>query len=243
MTGEEAWKKLEEMQQFEYEYQNDKCVLKYEEERARIFRLNNNTKTIPKDTFIEWGNSYFGILPNSGSKDKPYGGSRSRPPHAIIFFKFLSSRNNLAQTQASQGPETIDETDHKISSLRCLVRVRLGQQSFRDKLMAAYRRQCAITGCTVEAVLEAAHIEPYSENENQDIENGILLRSDIHLLFDSGLIWIDVNYLVHTAEELNKTEYNQLEGRRISLPDNKRDYPSSKHIAWRNQNRLAMKYL
>ena len=68
---------------------------------------------------------------------------------------------------------------------------RRGQPEFRRKLLEAYKGRCVITGCSSEEALEAAHIEPYSKTKNNNPTNGILLRADIHTLFDCDLIGID----------------------------------------------------
>lgn len=68
---------------------------------------------------------------------------------------------------------------------------RRGQPEFRQKLLNAYGCRCAITGCVSEEALEAAHIKPYSDTQNNDPTNGLLLRADIHTLFDRHLIGID----------------------------------------------------
>jgi hypothetical protein len=71
------------------------------------------------------------------------------------------------------------------------IRERRGQQRFRDALRQRYGSQCLVTGCKVLAVLEAAHITPYrGENDNHP-ENGLLLRADIHTLFDLDLLGIE----------------------------------------------------
>lgn len=64
--------------------------------------------------------------------------------------------------------------------------------------MDAYERRCAVTGCTVEAVLEAAHISPYRGDHTNDVTNGLLLRADIHTMFDCGLIKVDGDYRITT---------------------------------------------
>ena len=66
--------------------------------------------------------------------------------------------------------------------------IRSGQPNFRKKLLKAYGRKCAVTGADVEQCLEAAHIAGYSGPRSNDIGNGILLRADLHCLFDAGLI-------------------------------------------------------
>ncbi|OYV66381.1 MAG: hypothetical protein B7Z74_11220 [Deltaproteobacteria bacterium 21-66-5] len=75
------------------------------------------------------------------------------------------------------------------------IRERRGQRQFRDALFARYGKRCMVTGCQILAVLEAAHISPYrGENDNHP-ENGLLLRSDIHTLFDLDLIGIAPDHL------------------------------------------------
>jgi len=68
--------------------------------------------------------------------------------------------------------------------------VRAGQQEFRQRLLDAYGRRCAVSNCAVEEALEAARIIPDTVvgDAGMDPRNGILLRADIHRLFDCGLI-------------------------------------------------------
>lgn len=67
------------------------------------------------------------------------------------------------------------------------------QQQFREALLHAYGRRCAITGCTIEEILEAAHIVPYCLDSRNHPWNGVLLRSDIHTLFDRNFLEIEPN--------------------------------------------------
>lgn len=68
---------------------------------------------------------------------------------------------------------------------------RQGQSKFRRCLLTAYKSCCAITGCEVEEALEAAHIIPYCLTRDNDPSNGLLLRADLHTLFDLNMIIID----------------------------------------------------
>lgn len=79
---------------------------------------------------------------------------------------------------------------------------RLGQGSFRVMVTDVYNRKCAITQEKVLPSLDAAHIKPYSEGGAHKIENGILLRSDIHKLFDTGYVAVspDYHYKINTLE-------------------------------------------
>jgi putative restriction endonuclease len=67
-----------------------------------------------------------------------------------------------------------------------LVSPRLGQGSFRVLVTAAYDRRCAVTGEKVLPVLEAAHAKPYALGGHHAVSNGLLLRSDLHTLFDTS---------------------------------------------------------
>ncbi|MFF0172471.1 HNH endonuclease [Micromonospora profundi] len=97
------------------------------------------------------------------------------------------------------------------------VTARQGQAEFRRKLIEAYGGECAITGCDVLEVLQAAHIDPYDGPATNRVTNGMLLRADLHNLFDEGLMWIDGSYRVRMAEGLD--HYAEWNGRRLRLPD------------------------
>lgn len=95
---------------------------------------------------------------------------------------------------------------------------RRGQPRFRKALLEAYGGKCAVTGCQVESVLEAAHIIAYAGDHTNDVRNGILLRADIHTLFDLGHLKIDANCIIHLDETLTATIYGQYLGKKARLP-------------------------
>lgn len=109
--------------------------------------------------------------------------------------------------------------------------VREGQGQFKTQLLTAYNRRCAITGCAVVEILEAAHIKPYLGPHTNRVDNGLLLRADIHTLFDKGLIWIDDNLHIQISERLHGSEYNCLAGKALRCPSNREDWPHLDHIA------------
>lgn len=111
---------------------------------------------------------------------------------------------------------------------RALVVRRYGQPKFRAALLKAYGSACAITGTNVIGVLEAAHITPYQGPTSDHLPNGLLLRSDIHALFDLGLIAVDSKSMkCLTATELNSSTYSGLSGQELFLPKDPKDMPSS----------------
>jgi hypothetical protein len=87
-----------------------------------------------------------------------------------------------------------------------MVTLRQGQPAFRKTLMKAYEGRCAITGCTIPDVLEAAHISPYLGELTNHVTNGLLLRADMHTLFDRGLIKIDREYRIIASDDV-RTAY------------------------------------
>jgi hypothetical protein len=103
---------------------------------------------------------------------------------------------------------------------------RRGQPKFRQDLLDTYGRRCAISSCDAEAALEAAHIRTYKRADVNHVRNGILLRADLHTLFDLGLIAVRTStWTVTVAAELEGTAYESLDGKRVRLPANKAVWP------------------
>lgn len=100
------------------------------------------------------------------------------------------------------------------------VRERPGQAAFRRKLKLVYGHRCCISGYAVPEALAGAHIDPYTAPASDNICNGLLLRSDLHTLFDHYLIAIDPeSLLVHVAERARgTTDYGQWQGTKVRLP-------------------------
>lgn len=122
-----------------------------------------------------------------------------------------------------------------------LTRVRLGQSAFRIMITDAYQRKCAITGERTLPALDAAHIKPYDRSGPHSISNGLLLRSDIHKLFDKGYLTISPEYIVDVSKRIkeeyeNGREYYQYKGKRlITCPSDEINKPSKEFIEWHNR--------
>ena len=95
------------------------------------------------------------------------------------------------------------------------IRERRGQQGFRDALRERHGDRCLVTGCTVLAVLEAAHIKPYQGENDNHLENGLLLRSDIHTLFDLDLLGIEPDQLYLELHPSLAREYGDVTGTKL----------------------------
>lgn len=121
-----------------------------------------------------------------------------------------------------------DNRDFQIRS----VAVRRGQAGFRNNLLVAYGSRCCISGCDVPAALEAAHIAPYLGNHSNKVSNGLLLRADLHTLFDLGLLAVGESYRVLLAPELAKSEqYSSLSGAKLNLPADNAEWPDLAALA------------
>ena len=118
-----------------------------------------------------------------------------------------------------------------------LVRPRLGQGAFRVLVTDTYQRRCAITREKALPVLQAAHIKPIAEGGQHQIDNGLLLRSDVHTLFDRGYVTVSPDFQIRVSRRLkadfdNGEHYFQLQGTKIWLPPNIRDQPNREVLAW-----------
>lgn len=122
-------------------------------------------------------------------------------------------------------------------------RRRLGQGSFRALITDLYGRQCAVTRERALPALEAAHIRPFSEYPVHDIRNGLLLRSDIHRLFDAGYVTVTTDYRVEVSRRIRDDfndgkNYLAMTGQYIAMPDVREWWPDPKALAWHNDNRF-----
>lgn len=128
------------------------------------------------------------------------------------------------QEEECFDPKNVEDARARI--VTSIVR-RQGQPEFRRQLLAAYGGKCSITKFDVPEALEAAHIVPYRGVKTNCLANGILLRADIHTLFDLYRLSIcPENYMVKLSPELLDTSYKELHGLRITLPVSKDAYPS-----------------
>ena len=135
----------------------------------------------------------------------------------------------------------LEDTESPMYGKSVLTKVRLGQGAFRVLVTDAYNRKCAISGEKTLPVLEAAHIKPFSESGSHFISNALLLRSDLHKLFDTGYLTITVNLKVEISKRIKeefengKENYKFHGGDLFNLPNRIQDKPGSKFIEWHNE--------
>lgn len=133
------------------------------------------------------------------------------------------------ETPASYGAETT-------------ILPRLGQGAFRVLVTDAYKRRCAITGEKTLVALEAAHIVPYSKEQDHSVNNGLLLRADYHRLYDVGLVGVTQDLQVKVSPRIreawsNGKVYYRLDGQPLAvLPDGPSQQPDRDRLRWHYEN-------
>lgn len=129
-----------------------------------------------------------------------------------------------------------------VKGTRYWSKIRVGQGAFRIQVTEAYQRRCAISGEKTLPVLEAAHVKSYASSGPYAVNNGILLRSDIHKLYDTGYLTVTPNYKVEVSPALkadfsNGREYYKYHGEDLaSKPSRSHQLPFREYIDWHNNN-------
>ncbi len=125
-----------------------------------------------------------------------------------------SALSDLLRAAGIELSPTVDERDYA----QRLIAIRRGQQGFRQNLLRAFDRTCCVSGSRVEATLEAAHIRPYRGTGSHVAGNGLLLRADLHTLFDLRLMTVLPYGTVRMSPELRGSEYEDFNERQIRRP-------------------------
>lgn len=160
-----------------------------------------------------------------GLKPRPQVGSGLKPtlieligllPDNRVVAQELESAEKEAEHEQAFDPENVEDARKRV--VASIVR-RRGQGAFRKKLLQAYNNTCAITGCQQVEVLEAAHIHPYKGEQTHAVSNGLLLRADLHTLFDLYLVAIDpVTLRIRLAPELMQSDYAHYDTQPLHTP-------------------------
>lgn len=177
---------------------------------------------------VRWDAGYFFLEGFSAN-----GIAREGGVHTEVDVLMAAQERARTDKSPAEPGETIDARERALASIV----LRRGQGAFRDALVAAYAGRCAITGYDAVEALEAAHITPYLGPHTNHVSNGLLLRADLHTLFDLGLLAIHEETLqVLVARSLARTSYGQLHGQHLRLPLDSEARPSrdalARHRAW-----------
>lgn len=162
-------------------------------------------------------------------------GISSTTPRLLSYFKVpAGTLLGVFQAQAEAAAEDAFNPNNLEDGRRWVfaeILRRQGQRDFRRALLKAYGSKCAITGCRTLWVLEAAHIIPYRGARTNTVSNGLLLRADVHTLFDLGLISVLPDTLeVKVSSMLDRSEYCDFHGQTISQPRDAKLRPSKAAI-------------
>jgi hypothetical protein len=160
-------------------------------------------------------------IPLSKYRQVPQFSATTANPRAA---KVLSRWLNAKRTPKARDLES------KVHFRTAEVEQRVGQPEFRAELLHAYRNRCAISGCAIPEVLQAAHIQPVKSSGSHSVVNGLLLRADLHNLFDRGLLTVNAKYVVRfDSVVMTDPAYRRLHAKRLRvLPESVSERPSRK---------------
>lgn len=110
------------------------------------------------------------------------------------------------------------ENDLEYKTVERTLRIRRGQNKLRNNLLKLYNNTCCISNIKMNELLHACHLLPHATSGLNITTNAILLRSDLHDLFDSHLIGIEPKKnQICTNKILDQTEYNLYNGRTLLM--------------------------
>jgi len=148
-------------------------------------------------------------------------------PRTGYFFLTGTSVSNLPlglEPGAVSESSDVESDTRKYQETR--LAIRQGQAKFRSDLLLAYGEKCAATDYDVPEGLEAAHIRPYRGSHTNENRNGILLRSDIHNLFDYGIVGVDPDTMrIILNQRARGSKYAALHGQNLRIPDDPKSQP------------------
>lgn len=149
----------------------------------------------------------------------------------IVKIKYYDQYDPLTLSDSNKVNdfELISLTTEKLKKSR-LVTPRKGQGLFRAQLTEAYSNKCCISNESTVELLEAAHIQPYVDENSNHIKNGLLLRVDFHKMYDNGLMYINDKFKIYISPQVKSEYYQSFNGKRINLPINESFYPSKKAL-------------
>jgi len=142
----------------------------------------------------------------------------------VVKIKYFNEYDPFIQEQTER--DDFNLVNEPREDLQRITNVREGQSEFKGKILRAYNNTCCITGESIPELLEAAHIQEYRNRSSNNVQNGLLLRVDIHRLYDNRLIFIDRNFVIHISNLITSPQYTQYHGKTIALPDLVNQRPS-----------------
>ena len=183
-----------------------------------------------------WPRDMWIPVPDSFSRNIVVGkGYTTDTPEGLRLWDDVSAR--LAAVPNAPRPITGDRFGAPV-----LMRQRLGQGAFRLAVIDGYDRRCAVSGEKTLPILDAAHIRSYSDGGQHEVANGLLLRTDIHRLFDLGYVTVTERQTFAVSERLkadfdNGFHYYAMQGHELAAPRRGYAPPSPEALHWHRENR------
>ena len=174
----------------------------------------------------------------------PYWSQGTRQGHYLDFSRGRGAELwvEVQLRLAARLPVAKDEVAEDVPSTEMfgapvLVRQRLGQEDFRFGVLDTYHRRCAVTGEKALPVLDAAHIRGVAEGGQHQLDNGLLLRSDVHRLFDAGYVTVTPEGRFRVSRRLkdefdNGEPYFPFDNQELWLPPDPRERPNREFLEW-----------
>lgn len=158
----------------------------------------------------------------------------SDPRYAAYFAALLPL---ISRELGELAPMDTEEDDRPVFGVPHLTPTRLRQNEFHAVVASAYHERCAISGSRIRPALQAAHILPVTQGGKNRVSNGLLLRSDVHAMFDGGYLAVDPAYRLRVSPRLrnefgNGDWFYDHEGADVALPDHRGDQPRREFLKW-----------
>lgn len=188
---------------------------------------------------VFWPRERWMPVPDDHPLNNPQGGGYEAS--SVIGQQLIAAVESIGRTVVGDRVSELLRTP--VEFREALARRRQGQGTFCLQLHDAYQSRCVVSGERTRPVLEAAHILPVEEGGVHSIDNGLLLRSDIHKLFDKGYVTVTPDGRFQVSRALkddwkNGRIYYDLHGQRIRDPIRPEFKPASQFLEWHNDARF-----
>ena len=163
----------------------------------------------------------------------------SQVPYLAALFAGLAHTRSLMPDDADEGDDEAAAGDQpsdakRRDNLLTTIRARRGQRTFRNRLIRRYGPRCMVSGCPLIDIVEAAHIWPYRTISDSNPDNGLLLRADLHTLFDLDLMGIHPEtHEVRMSPDARKAGYEAFNGSKVDVDVRAARGPSREALAER----------
>jgi len=186
-----------------------------------------------------WDREHWINVPEDWSRNLVQGkGYSTDEPIGARLWSQVQER--LTQERWTEEPSQVVAEEQTRYGDEFIMRARLGQGAFRVLVTEAYDRRCAVTGERTLPVLEAAHIKPFAKSGPHRVKNGLLLRSDLHILFDRGYVTVTPQRRIEVSRRIreefeNGRDYYVFHGKELRiLPSRPEEQPGGEFLRWHN---------